>query len=152
MIRRHGKDQTFDLLGYNSRMYVLNARIIEQRMKSMEVNQQKRQEVAHQYNEAFADLPVITQTITNGLNHNYHKYVVRFEDRDTRKRVKDALQASIHYETPLSANGMYDSIEHRRDACVNSKIASDTVLSLPVHAWLRNDEINYIINTLRTAL
>jgi dTDP-4-amino-4,6-dideoxygalactose transaminase len=152
MIRRHGKDQTFDLLGYNSRMYVLNARIIEQRMKSMEVNQQKRQEVAHQYNEAFADLPVITQTITNGLNHNYHKYVVRFEDRDTRKRVKDALQASIHYETPLSANGMYDSIEHRRDACVNSKIASDTVLSLPVHAWLRNDEINYIINTLRTVL
>ena len=98
----------------------------------------------------FADLPVITQKRTDGLNHNYHKYVIRFEDKDTRKLVKDALQASIHYETPLSANGMYYGIEHRRDNCVNSKIASDTVLSLPVHAWLKDDEIRTVIKTIKS--
>ena len=144
-IRRHGKDKTFDRLGYNSRMYVLNAKIIELRLQKAEQNQLRRQEIAQQYNEAFADLPVITQTMTYGLNHNYHKYVIRFEDKGTRKRVKDILQASIHYETPLSANGMYDSIEHRRDRCVYSETAADTVLSLPIHAWLSDDEVNMII-------
>ena len=149
MIRRHGKDKTFDMLGFNSRMYVLNAQIIALRLQRAEENQAKRQEIARQYNEAFADLPVVTQHSTNGLNHNYHKYVVRFEDKDTRKRVKNALKASIHYETPLSANGMYGAVEHRRDACTASKTASDTVLSLPIHPWLTEDEIRYIISTVK---
>lgn len=149
-IRRHGKDRTFDMLGYNSRMYVLNAKIIELRLQKAEQNKQRRQEIAQQYNEAFADLPVITQTMTDGLNHNYHKYVIRFEDKDTRKRVKDALQASIHYETPLSSNGMYENIGHRRDSCANSKTASDTVLSLPVHAWLTRDEVKFVVSAVRS--
>jgi len=152
MIRRHGKDKTFDTLGYNSRMYVLNARIIEQRMKSMEQNQTKRQSIAHQYNSAFANLPVITPKVTNGLDNNYHKYVIRFEDKDTRKRVKNALNASIHYETPLSANNMYNSATMRSDNCTASKAASNTVLSLPIHAWLTDNEIKTIIDTIKHAI
>ena len=149
MIRRHGKDKDFGMLGYNSRMYVLNAEIINQRLKNAERNQERRQQIAKQYNQAFADLPVVTQKMTNGLNHNYHKYVVRFIDKDTRKRVKTALNASIHYETPLSNNSMYEKISHRRDECKNSKIASDTILSLPIHAWLADEEINSVIEILR---
>jgi dTDP-4-amino-4,6-dideoxygalactose transaminase len=149
MIRRHGKDRTFDVLGYNSRMYVLNARIIEQRMKSMEANQQKRQEIATQYNEAFAELPIVTPKVSNALDNNYHKYVIRFKDKDTRKRVKNALNASIHYETPLSANGMYEGKILRSDVCQNSKKVADTVLSLPIHPWLTQNEISTVIEKVR---
>ena len=152
MIRRHGKDKTFDVLGYNSRMYVLNARIIEQRIKSMEANQEKRQEIARRYDAAFADLPVHVQPTAQGLNHNYHKYVVRFIDKDTRKRVKNALRASIHYETPLSRNGMYDLVPCRFDNCINSKHAADTVVSLPIHAWLTDNEVEYIINIIKQSI
>ena len=152
MIRRHGKDKTFDVLGYNSRMYVLNAGIIEQRMKHMEANQQKRQEIALQYNEEFADLPIVTPKVSNALDNNYHKYVIRFKDKDTRKRIKNALNASVHYETPLSANGMYEGKVLRSDVCQNSKKVSDTVLSLPIHAWLTNEEVLSIIETVRREL
>jgi len=152
MIRRHGKDKDFSILGYNSRMYVINAEIINLRLRHTERNQERRQQIAQEYNTAFSNLPVVTQTMSNGLNHNYHKYVVRFKDKDTRKRVKTALSASIHYETPLSANSMYDSIEHRRDDCMQSKTASDTVLSLPIHAWLTEDEVISIINNVKNAL
>ena len=150
MIRRHGKDKDFSMLGYNSRMYVLNAEIISLRLQNLERNQERRQQIARQYNEAFANLPVVTQHSTNGLNHNYHKYVVRFKDKDTRRRIKSALQASIHYETPWSANSMYNGLAHRRDVCTQSRIASDTVLSLPIHAWLTEDEISTIIDKVRT--
>lgn len=152
MIRRHGKDETFDTLGYNSRMYVLNARIIDQRMKSMKQNQAKRQNIARKYNEAFANLPIITPKITNGLDNNYHKYVIRFEDKATRKRVKNLLNASVHYETPLSANNMYINKKYRKDNCISSKIVSDTVLSLPIHAWLTEDEIHTVINKVKEGL
>jgi dTDP-4-amino-4,6-dideoxygalactose transaminase len=152
MIRRHGKDKDFSMIGYNSRMYVLNSEIINLRLRHADRNQERRQQIAYQYNEAFKDLPVVVQGMSNGLNHNYHKYVVRFEDKDTRKRVKAALNASVHYETPLSANSMYDSLECRRDACTASKTAADTVLSLPVHAWLTEDEISFIINTVKDTI
>ena len=151
-IRRHGKDSDFEMLGFNSRMYVLNAEVINLRLKNAEQNQARRQEIAHQYNQAFKHLPVYFQPMSDGLNHNYHKYTLRFENKDARKRAKNALRASIHYEKALSANSMYNSIEYRRDNCVNSKLVSETILSLPIHAWLTDDEIKNIIQTLCDAM
>ena len=152
IIRRHGKDKDFSILGYNSRMYVLNAMIIKQRLKNVDRNQERRQEIAKKYNNAFSDLDVVTQTMSNGLNHNFHKYVIRFKNKDIRNKVKKALNASIHYETPLSANSMYANLECRSDACTQSKTASDTVLSLPIHAWLTEDEVISTINNVKNAL
>jgi dTDP-4-amino-4,6-dideoxygalactose transaminase len=152
MIRRHGKDKDFSILGYNSRMYVLNAMIIKQRLKNVDRNQERRQEIAKKYNNAFSDLDVVTQTMSNGLNHNFHKYVIRFKNKDIRNKVKKALNASIHYETPLSANSMYANLECRSDACTASKTASSTVLSLPIHAWLTDAEISTIITTVEDSI
>ena len=148
-LKRPGKDGDFSILGYNSRMYVLNAKIIEFRLKNLEKNKQKRQKIARIYNSEFADLPVNTQEQHDGLDHNYHKYVIRFQDKETRKEVKHSLSATIHYEKPLSDNSMYNDIKYRKDDCANAKQASDTVLSLPIHAWLETNEIQTIINAVK---
>lgn len=151
-IRRHGKDKDFELLGFNSRMYVFNAEVINLRLQNAERNQQKRNEIAQLYDQSFKDLPVYTQLCREGLVHNYHKYTVRFQNKEIRKRVKDALKASVHYEKPLSENGMYNTYKHRKDNCVNSKLVSDTILSLPIHAWLTENEIFAIIDTVKNNL
>jgi dTDP-4-amino-4,6-dideoxygalactose transaminase len=44
---------------------------------------------------------------------------------------------------------MYNNIAYRKDDCVNSKLVSETILSLPIHAWLTEDEIKNIVKTLR---
>jgi dTDP-4-amino-4,6-dideoxygalactose transaminase len=148
-LRQHGKGTDFEMLGYNSRLYTLNSEIINFRLKNLMQNQFKRQAIAKKYNSAFSQLPVYFQELSQRLNHNYHKYTIRFQNKETRKRVKDALQASIHYEKPLSENSIFDINEYRKDECVNSKIVSDTILSLPIHAWLTNEEINSVINIVR---
>ena len=145
-IRRHGKSQDFETIGYNSRLYVLNAEIINFRLQTLEENQIKRQEIAKKYNQAFENLPVYFQKQSQGLNNNYHKYTLRFKDKDTRKRVKNAINGSIHYEKPLSTNSMYNLINFKKDNCVNSQIVADTILSLPIHPWLTNEETDIIIN------
>jgi len=147
-IRRHGKGTDFELLGYNSRMYVLNAEIINLRLQNMEKTQAKRQKIAGQYNNAFKDLPVYVQSASQEMNHNFHKYTIRVADNDTRNCLKMMLRASIHYELPLSENSMYNAIVHRKDNCVNSKIVADTILSLPIHAWLTSKEISTVINII----
>ena len=151
-IRRHGRDKDFSMLGFNSRMYVLNAEVINLRMMHMEKNQTRRQEIASMYSDAFKDLPVHVQTMSGGLNHNYHKYTVRLEDKSTRDIVRGSVNASIHYETPLASNSMYEKVLHRKDQCVNSKLVSDTILSLPIHAWMREDEVGSIIQLVKSTL
>lgn len=146
-LREHGK---CDMLGYNSKMYTLNASIILKRFENIKTYQQTRQRIAAEYNMAFSDLPIQIQDMMDRLDHNYHKYVVRFTDKETRDHAKQLLSASVHYDTPLSENVMYQGINHRKDNCMNSRIAADTVLSLPIHAWLEDDEIDYIIDTVQS--
>lgn len=148
-IRRHGKTSDFELLGYNSRLYALNSEIIKLRLQNREKNQKIRQSIANRYIVEFDHLPIHTQKMTMGLNHNYHKFVIRFDNKDLRDKARNILNASVHYDTPLSSNSMYKNIDFKKDNCYNSKIASETVLSLPIHAWLTEEEINRIITNIQ---
>lgn len=152
LLRKYGKNLDFNMLGFNSRMYVLNSKIIELRLKNLEKTQLKRQFIAQIYNENLKNLPVVVQSSTNQLNHSFHKYTVRFENKFIRNFVKKNLQASVHYELPLSLNSMYRTINHRKDNCNNSKLVSDTILSLPIHAWLYDNEISKIIQLTKEGI
>lgn len=144
MLRRHGRAYgSSESLGYNSVTYLLNAEIIMYRMSRMEEMQKRRQEIAKEFGAE--DTP--------GLDHNYHKFVIRFEDSDERDFARDTFKkwgvpTSIHYDRPLSEHQMYENIVHRKDDCVNSKLASETVLSLPIHSWLTEDEVETIAGVL----
>ena len=142
-IRRHGKDKDFEMLGYNSKMFYFNAAVIDFRLDKLKEWQLKRQDIARRYNDEFVDLPIHIQIATNGLNHNYHKYVVRFEDETSRNLAKEKLSASVHYDRTISENSMYKGA-----GCVNAKQVSRTVLSLPIHPWLQKEEIEKIINVM----
>ena len=148
-LRKHGNHE---MLGYNSKMLLFNAEVINFRLKRMKEWQTKRQEIAKIYDNALKDLPVVTQKITNGLNHNYHKYVVRFENKTIRDKLKDRLKAKVHYDKPLSENKMYENIQHKKDDCLNCKIVSDTILTLPLHPYLTTHEIKKMLNIIMVSV
>lgn len=155
-VRRHGKDKDFAELGYNSKMFVFNADVIEYRLSKMEQWQARRNDIAWMYTEELLD-GVICQVVSEDQKHNFHKYVIRFESKEERKRAKDALKliglnASIHYEKPLSKNSIYNTITYKSDTAVNSQRAADTVMSLPIHPWLTDEEVNKICNTILMSL
>ena len=146
-LRRHGNNE---VLGRNSKMLMLNACFINFRLKKMNEWISKRQEIAKKYDEALKDYVTIQPT-TNGLNHTYHKYVIRFQNKEVRDRVKDRLAklgAKVHYEKPLSESPMYQNIEHRKDKQFISKIICDTILTLPIHPYLTDFEIDMVVNTI----
>ena len=155
-VRRHGKDKDFCELGMNSKMFVTNADIIQYRLQYMEQWQQQRNQIASWYEIELSD-EVICPIVRPGLEHNFHKYVVRFESKDQRKRVKEGLKsvglnASIHYERPLSKNSMYNDIIYKSDDCTNSQLVADTVMSLPIHPFVTEEEVNNICNALLISL
>ena len=143
-LRRHGNNE---VLGYNSKMLLLNAEFINFRLKRMKEWQAKRQEIAKQYDKQLKDYVTI-QSTTNGLNHNYHKYVIRLQNKEVRDKVKEKLGAKVHYDKPLSENVMYNNINHRKDKTFISKVICDTILTLPLHPYMTQGEVDKIINTI----
>lgn len=157
-LRRHGKvGESFNTEhGVNSKLYVPNAEVIAHRLKFMTVWQSKRQEIAKLYDAAFKKMPIEIQKQKprSVLQHNYHKYVVRFEDRETRDFIKKSIKQTgkfkpaVHYGCPLSDHGCFDNVNFRKDDTPNSKIASQTIMSLPIHPFLTDDEINTVIESI----
>ena len=145
-LRKHGNNE---ILGYNSKMLLFNAEVINYRLNKLDSYIERRQEIAKQYDEALKDF-VIVQPNTGG--HNYHKYVIRLQNKKIRDKLKEKLGAKVHYENPISENKMYNNIEHRKDITYVSKIISDTVLTLPLHPYMTQGEIDKIINTILIVL
>jgi len=47
---------------------------------------------------------------------------------------------------------MYNSIIHRKDRCLNSQQICDTILTLPIHPYLTNDEIDNTCNIIMATI
>jgi len=157
-LRRHGKISDFEFVGYNSKPYRLNTEIISFRLSHWRSWQDKRQEIAKIYNDELNSLPIVMDKAYDpNLDHNYHKYVIRFEDQETRDWVIQALREfdirlQIHYDKPLSKNSLYNNIKYRKSKGKNAEIASNTVLSLPINPWLTESEVKNICSTIQTIL
>lgn len=139
---RHGRNE---FLGRNSKAYLLNTEIIKYRLGFLDEIMARKQEIAKQYRD---ELEYDYQCPIIHTGHNFHKFVIRCESHKQREDLRKATKLSVHYPLALSDNPMYETIEHRKDDCVNSKIAANTVLSLPIHPYLTNEEINSTINKL----
>jgi len=157
-MRRHGKigEEFVVQRSMNSKLYVPNAEVINLRLKNLTVWQSKRQEIAKKYDSAFKDLPLITQAQKprSTLQHNYHKYVVRFEDTETRHFVMQGIKQSkkwnpkVHYDMALTENKVWDGVEIRMDDTPNALHAARTIMSVPINPWLTEDEINTVIESI----
>jgi dTDP-4-amino-4,6-dideoxygalactose transaminase len=44
------------------------------------------------------------------------------------------------------------SMDYKKDDCVNSKLVADTILSLPVHAYLEQHEIATLIKDIKESI
>tara|TARA_B100000902_G_scaffold3902_1_gene5031 strand:+ start:863 stop:1930 length:1068 start_codon:yes stop_codon:yes gene_type:complete len=142
-LRKHGNHE---MLGYNSKMLLFNAEVINYRLNKLDSYIERRQEIAKQYDEALKDV-VYVQPNPPELNHNYHKYVIKFNDKETRDKVKEKLGGN-HYKKALSEYPMWDNIPHRKTDKDLAQQVADTTLFLPIHPYLTQEEINKTINTI----
>ena len=145
-LRKHGEHE---VLGYNSKMLGMNAEFINFRLQKMDKWNFQRQVIAERYDAVLKDLPVHIQKPIDGLYHTYHKYVVRFETKELRDKIKDRIKESgIHYPKPIPHYPMYEMLIHRSHSCVNSNQICDTILTLPMNPYLTDEEIDNVNNII----
>ena len=127
----------------------MNADFINFRLGKMSEYDAKRLAIAEKYDEALATCEVVLQKPTEYENHTYHKYVVRFKNKQIRDAVKEKIPGSgIHYPKPISEHPMYQNITHRKGDYRNAKEICDTILTLPMHPYLTDEEIKTVADTI----
>jgi len=154
----HGRTGQYehDVLGYNYRMTNIAAAIGVGQLEKLDVNNRRRQEIAARYSKEFSSLGWLTTPyIPAGSTHVFHQYTVRIAERERfRKYLTDnQIGSFIVYPLPNCRQPLYrgtcDCEPAGECICRHATEAASTVLSIPVHPRLTDDEVAYIIEVIR---
>jgi len=131
-----------------------------QQLKRLGAFQKRREEIALQFNEAFAGLPVITPPLATGDDtHAWHLYVMRLGDATQLSRdafierlFAAGIGCSVHY-IPLHLQPYWrDRYGLSPEGFPHSQKAYERMVSLPLYTRMTNADVARVIAAVRTAL
>lgn len=144
-------------IGMNSRLDTLQAAILMpkfQAFKDYEVDAVNA--VAKKYTAALKG-KVITPTIPEGYLSSWAQYTILLENREHRDAVQFKLKekgipSMIYYPRGLHQQAAYRWMELSDKDYPNTLTATRRVLSLPMHPYMKNEDQQFIIQSLLEAL
>ncbi len=142
-------------LGYNYRMTEISAALGRSQLKRIDEYVARRNYLAGVYNEAFADLPLKSQTVLPGNLSSYHLYVVRVSETKRTNfynTLKSAgIGVNVHY-IPVHLQPYYRSLGFSPGYCPEAEKYSREAVTLPLFPTMTDEEQLTVINEVKKAL
>jgi len=150
MIREYGwVNRVSEIKGRNSRLDELQAAILNIKLKHLDEDNQKRQEIARIYDQLPTE-HIQTPKRRDGSNHVFHLYVCRLKKRDALKQFleKRNIFPGIHYPSPIHLQPAYEhEIEIASGMYITESICNE-IISLPMYPELPHEDAQKIVNTI----
>ena len=156
--RVHGKG-TFKYdnvrIGLNSRLDTLQAAILQVKLKAFsnyelaDVNK-----VAAKYTERLKDVPEVkTPVIPEGFYSSWAQFTLRLESKEQRDALQAALKeqgipSMVYYPTPMHLQTAFKNNSSSLRSLPSSLKLSETVLSLPMHPYLTEEDVCLIVHAV----
>jgi dTDP-4-amino-4,6-dideoxygalactose transaminase len=156
-LRVHGSHTRYehDLVGINSRLDALQAAVLQVKLRHLDRWTEGRRHNAARYARLFADAKlsarVVLPVIESGNHHVFNQYTIRAQRRDELKehlRQKN-IGTEIYYPLPLHLQACYKELGYRKGDFPESELASQEALSLPIYAELSDDQLAYVVESIR---
>ncbi|HOV69555.1 MAG TPA: DegT/DnrJ/EryC1/StrS family aminotransferase, partial [Clostridia bacterium] len=151
--RVHGSKPKYyhKVLGYNSRLDELQAALLNVKLPYLDAWNKRRREIAMNYNEAFASLPVHRPMEKPGRKHIYHLYMLQVPDRDDFRRFlkEKGVETGLYYPVPLHLQEVYRDLGYKAGDLPVSEHASAHCVALPCYPELTDDEQNEVISAVK---
>lgn len=138
--------------GRCSRLDELQVAVLSVKLRDLPSSIERRREIAHRYNEAFADLPLVLPSEQPGFRHVYHLYVVRSDRRDALAAHLDraGVATGLHYPHPVHAQpGLAGGARIPEPLRVTDAIASE-ILTLPLYPSMPRASEDRVIAAVRS--
>lgn len=154
-----------DVVGVNSRLDSIQAAVLNAKLPHLDAYNKARQSAAKKYTEKLQGiealiLPVVRCDQPNGATscncHVFHQYTIRLIDGDRDALVthlnSKGIPCGVYYPIPLHRQKAYKSERYdEADFKVTNQLSKE-VFSLPMHTELEDDQIDYIVNTIKEYL
>jgi UDP-2-acetamido-2-deoxy-ribo-hexuluronate aminotransferase len=150
VLRNHGQTETYKAkhIGYNSRLDSIQAAVLKVKLETIDAMNNKRAAIAAQYDAAFQNNSnLTTPPVTQGSSHVYNLYTLRVKygrDKLLKHLNDNGVGARVYYPYLLSDMPAY-ACAKIKGKLVNAKSATHECLTLPVHPFLTQEEISYVI-------
>lgn len=150
-LSNYGSDEKYvnKYKGLNSRMDEIQASILNVKLKYIDGENEKRQQIAKKYCKEIINskliLPVYPE---NELEHVWHLFVIKSENRNDLQNylTSNGIQTLIHYPIPPHKQKAYKEYNHLSFP-ITEKI-HDMVLSIPISPIMQDEEVEQIIKIL----
>lgn len=154
-LRLHGKGSSkYDhrIIGINSRLDTLQAAVLLQKLLIFDDELATRNENAKKYTAALSRFG-ITPVIPPDTVSAWSQYTLRLPDRVTRDRLKLELStcgipSMVYYPAPLHLQAAFAYLGGKKGMLPISEATCEQVLSIPVHAYLSQEDLMLIINAI----
>ena len=155
MIANHGQRKKYhhDLVGVNSRLDTIQAAILNVKLLYLDEYTQKRKAVADFYDSGLKGLPFLKIPLRVAYSsHIFHQYTIVTQGIN-RDELKDHLEKKhiptmIYYPIPLHFQNAYRRVGSGPFE-ITEKL-SETVLSLPIHTEMDEDQLSYICESIKS--
>lgn len=152
-MRNYGQETRYTHLfkGLNSRLDELQAAILRVKLRHLDEWNEKRRENAKLYNELLEGSNVLCPTEKGYAKHVYHLYVIRSRKRDELQRSLKAkgIITLIHFPIPVHLQRAYEDLGAHRGALPVTERIADEILSVPIFAELRKDQIEEVVVSIK---
>jgi len=153
LLRFHGSrdKQTFELVGYNSRLDELQAAALRLFLPRVAGWNRARRAAAARYETL--GLGEACELPRDEDGHVYHMYVVRSPERD---RIAEALKAAgigcaAYYGRPLHLQPVFASLGYRQGSLPETERAGRENLALPLWAGIEEEQQRRVVERVRSA-
>lgn len=155
MLRNYGRSGRYihEFVGINSRLDELQATVLRVKLRHLDAWIEKRRNISKEYSNELKGLPIALPVEKDYAKHAYHLYVIRSKEREKLLKGMEKLNipVAVHYPVPVHKQNAYSqklsgiSLPETEEAC-------SQILSLPMHPFLKSDEIKTIAQTIRDCL
>ncbi len=155
-LRVHGKsaDDKYDnlRLGMNSRLDTIQAAILNVKLTAFEEYELDAvNRVTRMYNERLNG-SFITPTVPQHFYSSWAQYTLRFDNQTTRDRFHQSLKnkgvpTMVYYPRGMHEQGAFENIPYDGQCPITERLTR-TVLSLPMHPYMEEKDVELICDRL----
>lgn len=157
-LRNHGQVARYKhkYIGINGRLDAMQAAILNVKLAHFKEEIARRIEIGNNYTKKIKEAykgdaaDIITPFIPDGKVSVYAQYSVRVKNREevTKKLNEAGIPTAIHYPIPLHMQECYAGCGFKDGDLPISEKVSKEIMSLPMSAFLKDDDQDFIVETL----
>jgi len=154
LLRNNGSIKKYyhKLKGRNARLDNIQAAVLKVKMKYLDEWNQKRKRIADKYSQSFNEVgDLILPAIKEENKSAHHLYVVRTKYRDELYDYlnSNGIETIIHYPIPIHLQESYSELQLTSGSFPITELLANEILSVPIHPHLTNQDLRYIINSMK---